>query len=355
MKHPIKPVIFGLAGLVVAWLLVRWLFAPPTITAHFDNAPLSKVMAAFEKQGKIKMTTTMPPDTPVTLHLDRSPVLDAVDLLAVRVDGSWRAAYYLAPDDARLREAFGLSDPAAQGWRLFFLPAPMLSENPVDARRLNWNVEAMPAGELHSYLDQGSQKLPISFRVPADWNPSLPKPPEAGEAAEVVRAIAASTRGKVAEVFEIYGGGGGDFGGGFGGGRRDGEWRGSADGVAAGSRPQRPEGSETTRPPRNENWMRERMETQLAALPAAEAEAARKVFDELRALRESTRDLDEAARREAFREFFSRPEMQERMEQAQAARDAKRTPEQREARYRRTAGRRIEAREQSGNPLRADP
>jgi hypothetical protein len=350
----------GCAAIVLcAFFFTRWLLAEPTISVHFDNAPLSKVIEAFQKQGKIKIRSTLDPATPVTVHLKRSPVLEAIDILAVRVDGNWRVGYFVAPDAPTLAEGLASPEPRPQGWLTIFYPAPMLTENPIDPRKLRWNVEKMSETSLHDYLNQGAQKLPVEFFVKAEWNPTIAQVPSSGTPRKVVAEFAKSVRGKSAEVF-ILSRGSGDF-------ERGSVWFGTGgnwerDSKAQSSQQREPATTlesnrrgpnEANHAPSNQQWMRERMESMLAAMPAEEREIAKKFYDEMRAIRESTQGLDEAARREAFREFFSRPEIQERFEQVMASRDAKRTPEQREARYRRIAERRLEARKESGNPLRA--
>jgi hypothetical protein len=105
----------------------------------------------------------------------------------------------------------------------------------------------------------------------------------------------------------------------------------------------------------NQQWLDERNEKIIAALPPEEQASLRETEILFREFRESVRNLPQEERRAAAAEFFNRPAVQQRMEESMANRDAKRTPEQREARYRRAAERRVKAREEAGQPLVARP
>jgi hypothetical protein len=105
----------------------------------------------------------------------------------------------------------------------------------------------------------------------------------------------------------------------------------------------------------NQQWLDERNDRIIAALPPEEQSAAREAEKLFREFRESTRDLSPEDRRAVASNFFSRPEVQQQMEEISANRDAKRTPEQREARYRRVVDRKLQAREAEGRPLTARP
>jgi hypothetical protein len=363
MFSPVYSRVLLLGGLcLVLFFGVRWFLAEPTITVNFENAPLSKVLAAFSRQGKINLETNFDPNTPVTLQVTRSPVLEAIDLLAVRLDGSWRLGYIMAPDKQAVREGRSLlGSRTPTGWTSFYFPTfgTDWASTPPDPRQINWKVEPAPDGLLSSYLDQGSQKLPVQFLVPEGWNPSLAAPPSSGSASATTRQLARSTRAELGEVFFISSQGG--WGGGGEGNRGEGSRQGGGDrpGVppptnAPGTATARPPGTPPDRRTRNENWQFERAEAMLAALPQEQRTEALSFLEEMRQLREQTRDLPEEQRREAWSEFMQRPEVQERREEAMAARDAKRTPEQREARYRRTAENRLEARAEQGRPLQAN-
>ena len=91
----------------------------------------------------------------------------------------------------------------------------------------------------------------------------------------------------------------------------------------------------------------ERVEAQIALLPAAEQPKARENFQMMREFWKSVEGLPEEQRREKAREFFSRPEVAEAMETRRLARWAKMTPDQRIERNKNYWERKSEARRES--------
>jgi len=365
--HRTHWIMAALAGLVL-FLGIRWLLAPPTITVNFVDAPLHQVLAAIEKQGRVTLRTSLDADTPVTLNVRRAPVMEALDLLAVRADGALRWAYVLGPDRQTVREGVELlvaSREQREGWRSFQVPMDQWIDSiePPDPRRFRWEVEAMPAGNLEGYLSQGSQKLPLQIFTPAVMLDTAVSKPVSGPASRVMKALARSVDGEAREVFVLTGGWGGRSegrtpGAGTAGGestRWNRESGGDGGGNRGGGMAGAPNGGGDRGASINPAWIEERTQQLIAALPVEEREPAREQVETMRSLREQFAGLEGEARREAMREFFSQPAVQERFEENMAVRDAKRTPEQREARYRRTAERRLEAREAAGNPLVARP
>jgi len=82
----------------------------------------------------------------------------------------------------------------------------------------------------------------------------------------------------------------------------------------------------------NPEWIAQRTEAMIAQLPPAEQPAAKADFDAMRKVWEEVRALPEDQRREKMADIFSRPEVQDRLAEREAARDARRSPEQREQR-----------------------
>ncbi|MFM8458678.1 MAG: hypothetical protein ACKOB0_06985, partial [Chthoniobacterales bacterium] len=79
-----------------------------------------------------------------------------------------------------------------------------------------------------------------------------------------------------------------------------------------------------------------------------EQKKAREDTGMMREFWQSVRDLPEEQRREKAREFFTRPEIQERMEDRRLAREAKMTPQQRIERSQRYWDRKAEAKYRGG-------
>jgi hypothetical protein len=339
---------------LVLFFGIRWLLSPPTVTLNFVDAPLHQVIASIEKQAGVTLRTNMDPETPVTIQIRRAPVMEALDLLAVRAEGNLRLGYVLGPDRQTVREGVELlvaPRDQRKGWQSFYHPTDqwVAMVEPPDPRGFRWNVEPMQTGSLADYLEQGSQKLPVQLFAPSDFVKNVVPRPASGTAAKVLGSLVKTLKGERSEVFVLSGGWGG------GGTGRGGEDPPAGGGTAGGSRGGGGMGGGNPGTQQNPAWIEERTQQLIKSLPPEEQQTAMAQAEEIRAFREKMAELDGDARREAAREFFSRPDAQERFEENMAIRDSKRTPEQREARYRRTAERRLEAREAAGNPLVARP
>ena len=336
-------ILSGIALLLVSVLVLRWISGWGLITVNFDEAPLSKVISAVSRQGGIRIVTNADPSTPVTLHLHRAPLFEALDTLALRIEGDVRLTYLIAPDSARLAEAengFAGSNRIA-GWKVFSAGwggGMEVGESVPDLRRVSFTLTPGDDLSLHALLDQTSQKTGISFAVPDDWNPVLAAPPKQGTAASAASRMAKAARGKIREIAiisvrparpaegerPVRAEGGGEGGGPMGGGGRRG----------------------------NPEWMAERVQSQIALLPPEERAQAQADFDETRAFFASLRDLPAPERRVKMEEYFERPEVQERIEERMSRRDMKRTPEQRAKRFKRYLDRKAQAQAGGAGPSR---
>jgi hypothetical protein len=204
------------------------------------------------------------------------------------------------------------------GWT----PGPM-GDSLTDPRTIVWKPSDMPEKSLKSFFDQGSQKTGAIFALPEGWDPAITKVPKEGRIGEVTVRLAKSASGSVQEVFLL---------------------------TVQPPRPQQTANNEengnrweftrTVFSPtrggsqRNQEWMAERMQAQIAALPAAEQAAVKKQMDEMRAFRESLQGLSEEERRAKFEEYMNRPDVQERMDERMSSRDSKTPPQKREQRMR---------------------
>ena len=198
----------------------------------------------------------------------------------------------------------------------------------IDPRSFDWKVSEVSDKTLQALLNQGAQKTGALFAVPQGWNPALSKLPKSGKVGTVSKDLFALAQGHVEELFLLT------------------------------VQPERPERQrnadngegrrwEFTRtvfsPTRGEGgrrgggnpeWMTERIQSQINNLPAGERAQAQKEFDEMRAFWASVRQLPEEERRQKIEEMMSNPEIQARMEARRDARDAQRSPQQRENRMR---------------------
>lgn len=296
------------------------------VSLDYKDAPLSKVLASISRQGGLEIATNLDPSTPVSIEVKRVPAVEALDIVAVRTDASWRLAYLGAPDRGQIEAALAVfrSGSIAEGWSAYGTGGfggmiEPFSGIPLDLRRAVWNPAAQ--SELHALFDDAARKTGVLLAAPAEWKPAAPTP-RAGRMSETIPDLVKKVGGVSREIFllraqprrddnedapqALRGGGG---------------WIGSS--------PARSVRGETRGPRMDPNLIAERMETQIALLPKSEQPQARKDLEEMRTFWQQVRDLPEEERRVKTREFFSRPEMQERMENRRLAREAKMTPQQR--------------------------
>jgi len=359
-------VLFGVAGLLAVVIVLRVFFGGGGVTVDFEEAPLAKVLRSLSRQVGTPIETNLPLDTLVTLKLRNAPSAEAIDILAVRLDADWQLAYLFAPDQRQidtLLASFRSRERLEDGWKAFGGGGGgmmFVTETATDPRGDDWKVESAESATLTAYLQQGGQKTRALLAHPPEWEPTVVRTPKTSDVGGVARSLAKSAKGTVREVFLISGGGRGD--------RGDGERQAGAERPPRTNTPPAADGTaprwggggnrsgvfavqRTERGAANPQWTAERMEQAIKELPVEEREVVQRDLDEMRQLWEEVRALPEEERRERIGELMSSPAVQERMEERMAARDAKRTPEQRHARQRRYIERKIEAREKDGRPM----
>lgn len=338
-------VLGGVALLLCVTLVWRWMSGWGLVTVDFTDVPLSKVIRSIEHQGRVKIATNADLSTPVTILLSRAPVFEAIDTLAARLDGDARLAFLAAPEKKQITEVLTAFTTGANpgGWSVFSAGFGGGfgggGETEVDPRRIEWTVSASADQNLQTLLQQGAQKTGALFATPESWNPSVRRLPAAGKTGQVAGRLVKAARGHMRELFLIT----------VRPPRPEGE-------RAAGERgPDRWEGRtvlSASRGNRNANpeWMAERVQAQIAQLPVEERADAQKQFDEMRQFWQSVRALPEEERRAKMEELMNNPEVQARMEERMAARDARRSPQQREQRMRRYVDRKQQAKQAAANP-----
>ena len=305
---------------LLAW---RWWIERGLVTLAFTNTPLSTVIKSIERQGRVEIVTNADPAALVTIRLNRAPLFEAIDTLALRIDANAKLAYIAAPTSEQIRAALrAFSSGANPGdWMVFSaqLGGRFIVGNlsAVDPRRMEWRIAETTDRNLHTLLDQGAQKTGALFAVPVAWNPLLAKLPAAGVVSKVTAKLIRTAKGTAKELFLLTVNS-----------RDDGQRRRvEAPGRTLFSPPPR------TQPP-NPEWTAERAQAVIALLPPDQQDEVRGEYNKMRAFWESIRQLPEPERRAKIEEHLSRPDVEAHMEEQAAARDARRTPEQREQRYR---------------------
>lgn len=313
-----------LALLAVAWGIWQIYAGWGLVSLDVQNQPLGKVLSSISRQGGIEIESNLDPSTPVTLKVKRVPPVEALDIVAVRTDASWRLAYLGAPDEKAIDAALAAFRAGAEstGWSSYgsagFAMVEPQSGAALDLRDVVWNPGAND-DKLHGFLDDAAQKTGVLLAAKTDWDPSTTAP-QAGSIAESAPALFRQSGGTAREIFLLRGRPRGEE-----------EMSRSRGGPWIGTAPDRNEGtgggwSGVSSDPQT---MAERVEAQIALLPASEQDKARQDFQLMREFWQSVRDLPEQERRAKAQEFFNRPEVAERMDQRRLAREAKMTPQQR--------------------------
>ena len=298
------------------------------ITLSFTDAPVAKVISSIERQGHVRVGTNVPPETPVTIHMKKVPLMDALETLSVRLEGDLRAVYAGAPTKTQAASALEelKTGKRSDQWAVAWFPSMGMfaPDTPPDPRLLAVKPEAGEKNDLQSALQQVAMKSGVMTAVPRDWNPPAKMPTKPAPAASVVKDLIHASGGQVQEGFLIVVRDRSE-----GGGRGGPPGQGGPDG---GGGP--PGGPRSVRDGMNPAWLAQRAEAVIAQLPPDEQKTARADFDAARKFFEEARALPDDQRRDKMAEYMNRPEVQDRMEQRQAARDARQSPAQREQRMR---------------------
>jgi hypothetical protein len=315
-------VIAASATAMLAW---RWWSERGLVTLAFTNSPLSAVIRSIERQGRVEIATNADPAALVTIRLNRAPLFEAIDTLAARINANAKLAYIAAPTSEQIQSALrSFSSGADAGdWMVFSAPwggRLMVAElSAVDPRRMEWRITSSTDRNLHTLLDQGAQKTGALFAVPLGWNPLLTKLPSAGEVGEVTAKLIRTAKGTAKELFLLTVR------------PRNDDQRQQVEVVET---PRTLFSAPPGGQPPDPEWAAERAQAAIALLPPDQQEEARRDFNEVRTFWQSIRQLPEPERRAKIEEHLARPEVEARIEEQATARDARRTPEQREQRYR---------------------
>jgi len=309
------------------------------VTLDAREVPAAKVLASISRQGGIDIVSNLDPETPVTLRVRRISPVEALDILAVRTEASWRLAYLGAPDQAALNSALAAfrSGQENPDWTLYggsggFLLFEPESGEAIDLRRMPWTPSS--GGPLPQVMQDAAEKTGVILAAPTDWQPEVASPP-GGRIAQAAPRLFRQAGGVSREVFLLRASGAPD--GQPGEGPRNQPWLGVVPTGGGG-------GGGWMQALANPDQVAERVASQIELLPANERDRARADFDEMRQTWQSLRDLPPDQRAGQVRELLNRPEIMERMAERREAREAKMTPEQRIQRSQRYWQRKVDAR-----------
>jgi len=311
----------GVALLLLAILIIRWIHGWGLVTIHVKDAPISKVIASISMQGHVRVESSLDPMQLVSIDVDKVLPAVAVDILSIRADASWRVVYLAAPTRAVLNEAIIHLSKAGKidDWATHYYPTlPLETENGqvLDPRYLELKIDG-PENGLFKLLDQAAQKSGVMTASPQNWLPSVQKLPQANQVRRVLTTLIKSAHGKSAEFFLIT------------------------------HLPQRRAGNESvtndssqSQPseagPRfgdfasmNPAWREEKQLAQIKLLPLSEQDAARKKLAERQALFDQLKGLSPEERRAKWQQMMSNPDNLQQMQDRQLLRQANQTSAQR--------------------------
>jgi hypothetical protein len=302
---------------VCYWVWSGW----GLITVHADGQSLAEVIRSIEKQGGITLKTNMDSAQPVTLHVDKVPLTDALESLSAVTDSRWRLAYIFGADKGVIENRLALlasGERRPEGWISFDVPMGGESEDaiPPDPRRDTWTVKEPEEKTLQAYLRSAATNVSAGFWCPEEFNPAVASAPSSGQIRKRAPDLAKAAGAKVEELFLLLG---------------------RPAGMADNDEP-RDRGDDAGRRQRREgdfSLIRDRRLAEIAKLPPAQREAAQKEFEEISTFMRSLRDLPEDERRAKREEFFQNGDRIERMEERRMEREERKTPEQRRKQYQR--------------------
>jgi len=341
-----KTLIAALLGCLALWGAWHIYSGWGLVNLDFTEAPVSKILSAISRQGGIEIASDLDPSTPVTIKVHRVQPLEALDIVAVRTDASWRLAYVGAQNKGAIESALAAfrAKQTAEGWTTHgsggFNAAQPGSGAALDLRMIEWQPQS--GGELQTLLNQAAEETGVALAAPSDWTSQVDKP-EGGRISDAAPALFGRAGGVCREVFLLRGPQPGEEGDEDGGGWRGRwTWIGSAPGNGKGGQGRSPFGDPES--------MAKRVEAQIKLLPPDEQKKAREDASMAREFWQSVRELPQDQRRAKAREFFTRPEVQERTDDRRLAREAKMTPQQRIKRAERYWDRKAEAKYRGGTP-----
>ncbi len=287
----------------IGWIIYsRW----GLITIQANGKPLSEVVRSIEHQGNIVLRTDLEPNTPVTMHVNRVPLSEALETLSTVTESRWRLTYMMAGSRSDISAALGTftAGQKPDGWKTLFVPTPPMVDDGVtipDPRRDTWEVKEPTEKTVQAYLEQGARNVAAAFMFPTAWNPPVASAPAPGEVRSVAPKIAKLAHGEQQEVFLLM----------------------------KSRRPDFVEGGDGGGPPRDWMGVQDKAQAQINKLPPERRAAAQAEFDENSSFFKGLAELPPDQRRSRMEDFMQQPKIQDKMDDRMMARDARMTPEQR--------------------------
>lgn len=185
-----------------------------TITLNYENQAMEKVLLSFTRQSSLPVVTDLDPKKPITIHINRVAVAEALDALQAVTESSGRLVYLAAPNPTELKNALTLQprklDPEIWKTIEYRLPYMFLSgsENLPrwgDPRQQMWKPASSPGASLISHLENVAQCTDLRIVLSAHWNPKVEKPLSPGPISSVLPSLMQQAGGRGKMVFWLSG------------------------------------------------------------------------------------------------------------------------------------------------------
>lgn len=328
MPHPFSTrqlLLGGIALLLAGLLAARWISNRGLVTIHAKDLPVGGVIASIARQGHVRLESSLDPSKTVSMDVERVSVAEAVDVLALNADASWRVVYLAAPTKSALEGALATlkGSGTLEDWSTHYYPTPAyaaLGSEAVDPRLLSLRLEGVPASQpdLSALLDEAAQKSGVMTASPKDWSPAVKNLPGTARVGKAIPALVKGARGNVSEFFLLA----------QRNRRGGGAW--SEGGEGSESRPATEQGWRGGgMPTLNPEWAAQRQKARIQLLPASEQAEASREAEERGALFTKLMSLPPEERGAKMRELASGSGFFERMADQRILRDAKMSPQQR--------------------------
>ncbi|NBR68794.1 MAG: hypothetical protein EBT69_01235 [Verrucomicrobia bacterium] len=160
-----------------------------TITLDYENKPLGTVLRSFAKQSDLPVVTDLDETKPITIHVIRVPVAEALDALQAVAESRGRLLYLAAPNNADLQKGLSLlpgkldsADWKTIEYRLPFMFLAGSEDLPRwgDTRKQTWNPTDLKDSSLVSFFENAAQTTDIRIVLPSGWNPKIQKSMSSG-------------------------------------------------------------------------------------------------------------------------------------------------------------------------------
>ena len=321
--------LLGLTWLGI-WIFNGW----GTITLNYENKPLSAVLRSFTKQSNLKVVTDLDLSKPISIHVHRVPVTEALDALQASAESRGRLAVLFAPDATSLKNLIASLPAPLENSGILSIEyrTPWLFRGGMDAlpverdpRNQLWKPSPQVPMQLIPSLEQAAQTTEVRILLPQSWNPPLKKAPLSGPISSSLPSLAHNAGGQAELVYLLPA-------------RSEGDGPGGP-----------PPAGETTR--ENLRWrdtpslppeaLLARFESRINALPSSEQADARQAAEEsVRQYREWSSLTTEEERNKKRQEIMNDPARAEKAGEGFSRAMRKLSPEQRSQRYQRYVERR---------------